>query len=232
MIFMTDLHTHILPGMDDGAPDVQTAVRMLAMEAKQGVHTVALTPHFYRNREHISDYLIRRADSLVKLQNTLKNMKCPKLILSAEVAYAPGMADWEGIDQLCYEGTRILLVEPPVTPWNDEMYHQLYALESRRGLIPMIAHFDRYLSMQTRVHIEKLLDMGFPVQVSTDTLLHFRGRSQAFTLLTEYNGIPVSDCHNLTTRAPDWDAAVKVMERKLGSYASDVLRRTEEFQQW
>ena len=57
---MTDLHTHILPGIDDGAPDMETALHMLEAEDKQGVNTVALTPHFYRSREHIADFLAEK----------------------------------------------------------------------------------------------------------------------------------------------------------------------------
>lgn len=50
---MTDLHTHILPRMDDGAPDTAASLAMLRMEAAQGVTGVALTPHFHRDRESI-----------------------------------------------------------------------------------------------------------------------------------------------------------------------------------
>lgn len=223
MIPMTDLHTHILPGMDDGAPDVKTALQMLIMEAKQGVEAVALTPHFYRSREHISDFLNRRANAMDLLKNGLKNADHPQLILSAEVAYVPGMADWPELEKLCYEETRILLVEPPMTAWNDEMFRQLYAIEGRHGITPMIAHIERYFGIQTKAHMEQLLEMGFPIQVSAASLLRFRGRSLALKLLTEYNAVLVSDCHNITTRPPNMDAAARVLEKKLGSNARDAL---------
>ena len=57
---MTDLHTHILPGMDDGAKDAAAAAAMLRMEAEQGVTGVALTPHFYRADETPERFLARR----------------------------------------------------------------------------------------------------------------------------------------------------------------------------
>ena len=47
---MTDLHTHILPGMDDGARDVETSLELLRMEREQGVDRVVFTPHFYREK--------------------------------------------------------------------------------------------------------------------------------------------------------------------------------------
>lgn len=232
MIPMTDLHTHILPGMDDGAQDVETALQMLTMEAKQGVNIVALTPHFYRSKEHITDFLKRRDCAWDKLQTKLNRAEHPQLILSAEVAYAPGIADWSELDELCYKGTRVLLVEPPMTAWNDEMYHQLYAIEGRRGIIPMIAHFDRYLRIQSKERIEQLLEMGFPIQVSTASLLNIVGRNRMLKLMTEYGAVPVSDCHNINTRPPNLDAAARIMMKKLGNKAEEIFHSINEFQQW
>jgi len=57
---LTDLHTHILPGMDDGARNVAMSLAMLEAERAQGVDTVVLTPHFYREREDAERFLQRR----------------------------------------------------------------------------------------------------------------------------------------------------------------------------
>ena len=229
---MTDLHTHILPGMDDGAQDLKTALDMLDMLARQGVDTVALTPHFYRSREHISDFLTRRGKAWDKLLKALEGLKHPRLILSAEVGYVPGMADWPELDQLCYAGGKLLLVEPPMSPWNDEMFRQLYAIEGRRGITPMIAHIDRYFGLQPKDRIEQLLDMGFPVQAGTESLLHSVGRSKTLKLLTAYGAVPVSDCHNTDSRPPNWESALRVMAKKLGSKADAILQRADDFLNW
>ena len=68
---MTDLHTHILPGMDDGAVTVEDSLAMLELQRSQGVDTVVLTPHFYSNREGISRFLLRRGQALVQLERTI-----------------------------------------------------------------------------------------------------------------------------------------------------------------
>ena len=47
---MTDLHMHVLPGMDDGSKDVRTSIAMLKRSASYGVDTVAATSHFYAVR--------------------------------------------------------------------------------------------------------------------------------------------------------------------------------------
>ena len=57
---MTDLHTHILPGMDDGAKDAQMSIAMLRAQRDQGVDTVVLSPHFYGDREDVDRFLRRR----------------------------------------------------------------------------------------------------------------------------------------------------------------------------
>ena len=232
MISMTDLHTHILPGIDDGAPDMDTALQMLEIQVKQGVNTVALTPHYYRNREHLSDFLLRRENAWSNLQSKLKNIKHPKLILSAEVAYVPGMADWDELEQLCYAETKVLLVEPPMNPWNDEMFHQLYAIEGRRGITPMIAHFDRYIKIQSKQRIDQLMEMGLPIQVGTESLLRFFGRKRAMKLITECNAIPVSDCHNIDSRPPNLDAAARVMRKILGNKTDNIFQYADKFCQW
>lgn len=216
---MIDLHTHILPGVDDGAPDVQTALAMLQMEREQGADTVALTPHFYRTKEHIDEFLERRNVAWSALQNNLEEIT-PKLILGAEVAWVPGMADWPELEKLCYENTKVLLVELPVSPWNDEMFRQLYSLSGRRGITPMIAHLDRYMGWQKRQHIDRLLDMGFPIQISTSAILYAPRKAPLLRLLKEREMLLITDCHNTDGRAPNMGDALKVLEKKLGSMAT------------
>lgn len=227
---MIDLHTHILPGMDDGAPDTETALQMLRMEAAQGVRAVGLTSHFYRSREHLSDFLRRRDAAFAQLSAAaVEEPGLPGLILGAEVAYAPGMTDWEGLERLCYEGTKILLVELPFVPWNDEIFRQLYRLEGRLGITPMIAHVDRYFGCQDKKAINQLLDMELPLQVSAESLLHLMGRKNALRLLESYNGLLISDCHNTVTRPPNMGKARAVVEKKLGqAMAAEMAAATDE----
>lgn len=227
---MTDLHTHILPGMDDGAPDLETALTLLRMEAEQGVQAVGLTPHFYRSREHLDAFLQRRKEAYADLSEAVAGEPgLPRLILGAEVAYAPGMTDWEGLEQLCYAGTKILLVELPILPWNDELFRQLYRLEGRLGITPMIAHLDRYFGCQDKKTMKKLLEMELPLQVSAESLLHMFGRKQALQLLENYGGLLISDCHNTDTRPPNVGKALAVAEKKLGrTMAAEIAVAADE----
>ena len=76
------------------------------------------------------------------------------------------------------------------------------------------------------------LEMGFPIQVSTASLLRFHGRRRALKLLTDFNAVLVSDCHNTTTRPPDLGVAVRVLEKKLGGDARDIVQYAGELPRW
>ena len=212
---MIDLHTHILPCMDDGAPNVQTALAMLEAERKQGVDTVALTPHYYPSRESVTQFLTRRDEAYASLCEQLDAETSPKLLLGAEVAWAPGMEEWPELQQLCYEGTNILLVELPFAPWTDALFHQLYAMESKRGVLPMIAHIERYFFCQEKSKIAALMQLELPMQVSAAELGSLFGRRRAMRLI-EAGGILISDCHSLTHRPPNIGKGMEILRKRRG----------------
>lgn len=226
---MYDLHTHILPYIDDGAGSLEESLTMLEMEARQGVEAVALTPHFYRSREHIEKFLERREASMEQLTKALEDKVYPKLILGAEVAWVPGIVDWDRLEELCYQGTKILLVELPFTPWNDEMFRQLYNLEMRRGITPMIAHLERYFLCQEKRHFNTLAEMDFPVQISAAEPSGLFLRRRATNYLKNKNAILISDCHNCTTRPPNINSAIERIKKKYGVEISNrISMETEE----
>ena len=226
---MTDLHTHILPGVDDGAQTIEEAVAMLQVQAKQGVNAVALTPHFHGRKEPVEEFLARRENAWNQLREATKDLACPELILGAEAAWVPDMNQWPELESLCYQGTKTLLVELPVQPWTDSVFVELNRLEGRKGIIPMIAHVDRYFFCQKKGDIERLLSMGYPVQVSAEALFSLFHRRQALELLEHYDGLLISDCHNLTDRAPNLGKASKIIKKKLGqNLAQQIADMTDE----
>ena len=217
---MTDLHTHILPGIDDGCRTPEESIAMLREQTRQGVDTVALTPHFYRGKEKPSTFLQRREEAWQTLQNALARLpeeernQLPRLILGAEVAYAPGIWEWPELMQLGYEGTKVLLLELPADQWNEEMFRQIYNLISRTGITPTIAHVERYFHHRD---FWRLLEMQLPMQISAATLLYPHGRKRAYKFLEEQECVLISDCHNLDYRTPNMGKAVDWLRRKKGN---------------
>ena len=60
---MIDLHTHILPGIDDGSRDIDESMGLIAEEGRQGVSTIVVTPHFYAQEMSVKGFLERREES-------------------------------------------------------------------------------------------------------------------------------------------------------------------------
>lgn len=219
---MTDLHTHILPGMDDGSTDVETSLAMLREEARQGVDTVVLTPHFYRDQERPEHFLARRERAADRLAGAILDLPeeerraMPRLILGAEVAWVPNLAYWEELPRLCMGSSDYLLLELPFSPWSESMVNQLYDLLGRTGITPILAHLERYRGGQRRELMNEVVSLGFPVQFSADALLHPLRRGRVLKELREEGNFLASDCHNLTSRSPNLGKAMEVVRRKLG----------------
>ena len=68
---MTDLHTHILPQIDDGAKDVKMSLQLLAAQQRVGVSQIVCTPHFHFERQNLDDFVQKRYESAKKLAKTL-----------------------------------------------------------------------------------------------------------------------------------------------------------------
>lgn len=232
---MTDLHTHILPGLDDGAKTVEESLQMLRTQRSQGVETVVLTPHFYRDRENPKRFLQRRRDAVIALGSRVLELSeeerssLPHMFLGAEVAWWPTLAEWDELPELCLGGTKHLLLELPFTPWSEKMVDQLHELYGRTGITPVIAHLERYLKLQRPEHIKEILSLGFPVQISADALLHPLTRGRALKLLRQGQAhIVASDCHNCESRGPNLAAAMQVLNRKLeAAQVEHILRYTD-----
>lgn len=220
---MIDLHTHILPGVDDGAADVQTSIAMLRMQREQGVTTVALTPHFYSDRESVDQFLQRRDAALQFLQSALEQLPAqeretlPRLVPGAEVAWRSDLVECERLSELCLGTTNNLLLELPFTPWSDRLFDQIYDLMSCAGVTPVIAHLDRYFGLQRPRYIEEVQELGVPIQISAEILFHPFARGKALKMLRcNQAHLLVSDCHDTSDRAPNLRKGMDILRRKLG----------------
>ena len=227
---MTDLHTHILPGMDDGSPSPEISIAMLREEASQGVDTVVLTPHYYRERENSVHFLERRDAAMEALRKAIlalpeeEQAALPKLRMGAEVAWVPNLMDCSHLRELCYEGTRAFLLELPMVPWYAGLFNQLYGLMNATGLIPVIAHIDRYWNSQKPERMRELTDLGLPTQLSAEMLLHFSTCGRAVETL-EKGGAEflMSDCHGVNSRKPNLGPGMEVVRKKLGQQVHQRL---------
>lgn len=227
---MTDLHTHILPGMDDGAKDAKTSIEMLRMEREQGVDTVVLSPHFYGDRETAEQFLRRRNKSFEELNKCLEQLTpqeregLPRLVLGAEVAWRSDLVECEQVSELCIGQTKNLLLELPFTAWTNQMFNQIYDFMGRTGVMPVIAHLERYLKIQKKKHIREVLDLGVPIQVSAQILKYPWAGHRAMNMLRRGQAhLLATDCHDTKGRTPELQSGLEIVRHKLGDRRAEQL---------
>ena len=220
---MIDWHSHILPGIDDGSRDVAESLSMLEMLSDQGIQTVVATPHFYANDGSVRDFLERRREAWEQLQSQLP-ANAPQILLGAEVRYYQGISRMENLPQLCIEGTKLLLLEMPMAGWPEYAIQELAELSGKSGMQLVMAHIDRYWDLQKRSQWERLYESGIRMQVNADYFTGFFSRGKALSLL-QAGGIHFigSDCHNTTTRAPQFHKAFGYIRKKLGDEFVDQM---------
>lgn len=223
---MIDFHSHILPKMDDGSRDVAESVRLLTMLAEQGVDTVAATPHFYANDESVTQFLERRQRSFAQLQ-TQPLEGLPRILLGAEVRYYQGISRMSGLRRLCLEGSRLLLLEMPVSRWTEYTVKELEELSRTGDLTIVLAHVERYLRLQSRSVWDRLYDSGIRMQTNAAFFTDIGTRRKAVALLKDHAiHFLGSDCHNTVERPPDIGRAIAVIQKKMGD---DFIRQMNEY---
>ena len=214
---MVDFHSHVLPGMDDGAENVETSLRMLRESARQGVDVLFATSHFYADQEDPQRLLSRRAAAYEELcAETEKSVQVyPDIYLGAEVLFFPGMSGAEELKKLTLGSTNCLLVEPPMMRWSDTMLDEIEQTGQNLSCIPVIAHIDRYMRMLgDDMLFERVKGRRMLIQVNASFFIHEDSRPTALKYLSEgrihFMG---SDCHNMTDRAPNLGAAAAAIRR-------------------
>ena len=86
-----DIHSHILPSVDDGASNIEESVELLNMMKSQGITDVIATPHFDASVNNIDDFKVAVSSSLLALNEEIKDMNLPNVYLGSEVYYFRGI---------------------------------------------------------------------------------------------------------------------------------------------
>lgn len=210
---MIDLHSHILPGLDDGARDMQEAVKMAAMAAESGVAAMAVTPHCVRgNTQEVYE-------AWKMLRRQLRQAEIPlKLYIGMEIFGTTETAELlqQGV-LTTLNGSRYPLIEFGFRTDGEE---ETEILESviRAGFRPMVAHPERYEYVQRDPELINLwYKMGCLLQINRGSLLGRFGsaaREMGLALVDRgFATVVASDAHSAQFRTP-WMADVRQLLRR------------------
>ena len=222
-----DFHSHILPGMDDGAVDTGVSAGQLRRLKKQGVEKVFLTSHFDFRRERPGHFAKRREEAFEELMEVYDPETMPRLFRGAEIYMARGIEECDYSD-LTLEGTGYVLIEFPREPFGTWMFDLIETLVFELKMKVMIAHVNRVTAAYKKDICSSLFDYGDLIfQINCEA---FRGMFSkdpfAGYAVNDLKFVLGTDTHDLGKRAPDFDAALKKLDGKRLSYLSDSIART------
>ena len=230
-----DMHSHILPGIDDGAGSLGEALKMADMAYKEGIRYICATPHFAH--DHHDDFETYR-NAYEKLKKALKKNHPDMQIFPAnELFYSYGISDdLKHRRALTYNGSRYALTEFDPQESYDQIFDAVREL-AQSGYVPVIAHVERVRCLWKQWEsMDQLRDMNVLFQMNTTSLIG--GRLNLFVrqcrkLVKEgYIDLLGTDMHNCRERAPiyaeaaDWirlSCGRQVYENITGIYPRKIL---------
>ncbi len=219
----TDLHCHILPGVDDGARTPAVTRVLLEKEAEQNVRQIIFTPHFYADRMRLTDFLQGREKAAAAADPI-----CEELGISyacgAEVRMVPELMEAD-LRPLSMADTGYLLLEWPFYGypiWGDDLVDRVYGA----GRVPIFAHVERYdYFYRTPERLSDYIADGVLCQMNAATVIDRRSQRQSLKMIKGgYVQLLASDAHNLDHRPPLLEEAFAVVTKKLGEKTAEHLR--------
>lgn len=211
---MIDLHTHLLPQIDDGAGSVKEALEMAELLVSQKIKIAVCTPHFDPSADALMTFLLKRENALSRLKGSKLQM-----IPASETKLHEYLFHYPDLLPLCIARTRYLLLELPFDQnWDSKLFTLLDKVMTYYDIIPVIAHIERYPAVKRQMkHIRRLKNMGCLLQLNSSSLFDKSTAKRALLYMKkDYIDVIGSDCHNLKTRPPQMDLAINRIIQILG----------------
>lgn len=202
---MIDLHAHIIPGVDDGAKDMEESLSMLKKGWDSGISTVCATPHILNKVDNKLERKILSGFDLLKKKVLEKNLEV-KILLGSEIHIS---LDFENLKNFQFftidDNKKYLLLEFPLNHIPNYVEKMIFNL-CLDGYIPVIAHPERSMVAEFDLkRLEKMVNLGAFFQLNAGSLLgHFGKKVKKFSLKLLKNELiyfVASDAHNEDKRS-------------------------------
>ena len=201
-----DLHSHILPGLDDGAPDLETSLDMARMAAADGITVMACTPHMMPGVHDTASFII--CERVQAFQRELLASRISLQVVPGSDAHMrPDFIQGLQSNQiLTINKSRYVLFEPPHMLKPPRLEDLLFKIMTA-GFVPILTHPERLKWIETNFPvIERLFSAGVWMQITAGSLTgHFGLRPKYWAEKMLGLGmvhILATDAHNLTSRPP------------------------------
>lgn len=223
---MIDIHSHVLPGLDDGSKDMYETVEMLTMAAESGVTDMIATPHCNIQGTFENYYNNHYIQTFREVQKAINELEIPiRLYPGAEVFVTEDLPElMSGGKILTLNGGHYMLLE---FAFDDtlEFANDMLEKVSAMGIRPVIAHPERYVFLQQRPRTAyEWCEKGYVLQCNKGS---FTGRFGKRCAVVAYEmlgqnlvSVIASDAHSSSRRTP---VLMDTYEELLDGFATDYL---------
>jgi protein-tyrosine phosphatase len=221
---MIDIHSHILPGVDDGAQTIEDAIAMANSAASEGITKIIATPHHKNGSyENPKQKILQHVD---QLNAVLKERNIPLTVLPGQEVriYGDILKDYENGELLTLTNeSPYLFIEFPSNHVPRYAEQLLFELQMR-GINPIIVHPERNVEIsETPELLYQLVERGALTQLTAASVAGYFGKKiKKFTLqIIEANlaHFIASDAHNITNRGFHMREAYQVVKKEFGTGA-------------
>jgi protein-tyrosine phosphatase len=230
---LIDLHSHLLPGIDDGSKNFAMSLAMARVAAADGISTMACTPHILPGVYNNSGPAIRRA--VARLAESIADAGIPvSLVTGADVHIAPNL-DVQLRDgrALTLNNSRYFLLEPPHHVLPPRLEDLVFGLQAA-GYVPILTHPERLSWVEGHYDlIGRLVSSSVLMQITAGSVMGRFGRRPRYwaeRMLDEgLCHLLATDAHNTEQRSPRMADARDVVAKRLGDDEAInlVLRRPQ-----
>lgn len=228
-----DMHSHILPGFDDGAKTVEDSLKMIECLQKQGISNICLTPHFYTNERSLEDFIAKREEAFQKFAPHISDNV--RIVLGTEVYVTDYLLNNNNLKGITYGKSKYILTEYPYNShFREKTMHNFYSIMQNHRLIPVMPHVERYpYLIENPDLIEEFQELGVIIQTNisnyTDKAPFFRKRKLLKLISGGYIDILGSDAHSFTHNTPEvFTQAINTIKEKCGAGVIDRMMETAE----
>lgn len=223
----TDIHSHIIPEVDDGACNMEESLQLLKSMAAQGITSLIATPHFYAEDSLITPTQHNSAmqSALNKLRAEVEGKGLPDIKLGHEVHYFKGISNCEEITSLCFAGSKYFLLELPYAHIGSNVATEIVEISLNFGVKPILAHLERYACHDAFCDLLDIIKEGFAeAQINCDSVIDKRLRRLSFDLIKSgYISYLATDTHGITVRPPHYSEAIEIISKKIGGSVATTL---------
>ncbi len=224
---MIDLHSHILPGIDDGAKTLDESLAMARIAVEDGIHTMACTPHIYPGMYMNDGPGI--AHACARLQAGLDQHGIAlKLVVGADVHLVPCLVDGLRTGRVpTLHGSRYFLLEPSHTTPPPQLEASVFDLITE-GYTPIITHPERLTWVESHYPVFlRLIEQGAWMQVTAGALTGVFGKRARYwgeRFIGEgHTHLLATDAHSTGRRLPRLTDGLKVARRLVGDHEASRL---------